>query len=44
MNGLMSEVVEDHIRSHVLVPLTDPESSQGVAASELIDVVRSYLR
>ena len=44
MNGLMSEVVEEHIRAHVLAPSTDPESSEGVAAGELIDVVRSYLR
>lgn len=44
MNGLMGEVVEELIRSHVLAPAVDPASSQSVAAGELIDVVRSYLR
>lgn len=44
MNGLMSVVVEEHIRAHVLAPSADPGSSQSVAAGELIDVVRSYMR
>lgn len=44
MNGLMSEVVEEHIRAHVLAPSAGPESAQSVAAGQLIDVVRSYMR
>jgi FrmR/RcnR family transcriptional regulator, repressor of frmRAB operon len=42
--GLMAEVVEDHIRTH----LVDRESNPGVpnadAADQLIDVVHTYLR
>lgn len=43
MNGLMAEVIEDHIREHVAGPEhTDRERAQ--AADELVDVVRTYLK
>jgi DNA-binding FrmR family transcriptional regulator len=43
MNGLMAEVIEDHIREHVASPsLRDEERVKG--ADELVDVVRSYLK
>jgi DNA-binding FrmR family transcriptional regulator len=43
MNGLMAEVIEDHIREHVASPsLQDGERVKG--ADELVDVVRSYLK
>ena len=44
INGLMAEVVEDHIRMHLIDPALQPESEAGRAAEELIDVVRSYLK
>ena len=43
MNALMAEVMEEHIRAHVLGP-AKPESPRTRAAEELIDVVRSYLK
>jgi DNA-binding FrmR family transcriptional regulator len=42
MNGLMTEVIEDHIRLHVVKPAKDTERNQG--AEELIEAVQSYLR
>ncbi|HEX4629236.1 MAG TPA: metal/formaldehyde-sensitive transcriptional repressor [Gemmatimonadales bacterium] len=44
INGLMAEVLEDHVRFHVLGPDTDPTSEQGQAAEQLLDLVRSYLK
>lgn len=44
VNGLMVEVIEGHMRMHVLNPDRNPTSSQSRSAQELIDVVRSYLR
>ncbi len=44
INGLMAEMLEDHIRYHVVDPDADPESEQGEAAEQLVDLVRSYLR
>jgi DNA-binding FrmR family transcriptional regulator len=44
MNGLMAELLEDHVRFHVLDPARKPSSQQNAAADELIDLVRSYLR
>jgi DNA-binding FrmR family transcriptional regulator len=42
MNGLMAEVMEDHIRFHVIEPSRDAEREKG--AEELIDVVRMYMK
>jgi FrmR/RcnR family transcriptional regulator, repressor of frmRAB operon len=44
INGLMAEVLEDHVRFHVLGPETDPESEQAKAADQLLDLIRSYLK
>ena len=44
INGLMAEILEDHIRFHVMDPDLDPESDQATASEELIDIVRSYLK
>ena len=44
LNGLMAEILEDHIRYHVVDPTTPPDSEQAEATEQLIDLVRSYLR
>jgi DNA-binding FrmR family transcriptional regulator len=44
MNGLMAELLEDHVKFHVLDPGRKPTSAQAIAAEELIDIVRSYLK
>ncbi len=42
INGLMAEVIEDHIRLHVVDPPRDAERARG--AEELIDAVQAYLK
>ena len=44
IDGLMAEVLEDHIRYHVVGSDVDPESEQAQAADQLVDLVRSYLK
>ncbi len=44
VNGLMSEVIEGHIRFHVVDPDHQPTSQRSRAARELIDVVQAYLK
>ena len=44
LNGLMAEVLEGHIRFHVLDPKSGKNAPQVEAAEELIDVVRTYLK
>jgi DNA-binding FrmR family transcriptional regulator len=44
MNSLMAELLEGHIRSHVLNGRQKPTSQQMVAADEVIDMVKSYLK
>jgi DNA-binding FrmR family transcriptional regulator len=44
MNGLMAELLEDHVRFHVLDPKRKPTSEQAMAADELVDIVKAYLK
>lgn len=44
MNGLMAEVLEGHVRYHLVDPDRKPASEKARAARELIEVVRSYLK
>jgi DNA-binding FrmR family transcriptional regulator len=44
INGLMAEVLEDHIRTHVVDPAQDPGTERAYATEELLDVIRSYLK
>jgi FrmR/RcnR family transcriptional regulator, repressor of frmRAB operon len=43
-NGLMAEILESHIRFHVVNPDVDPKSEQARGAQDLIDALRTYLR
>ena len=42
--GLMAEVVEDHIRTHLVDPERHPGALDAEAAEQLMDVVRTYLK
>ena len=44
INGLMAEVMEDHIRMHVVDPAHEPDPERAKGAEDLIDVVRTYLK
>lgn len=44
INSLMSEVLEGHVRFHVLSPEGKPLPKQKQAADELIEVIRAYLK
>ncbi|MFC5478712.1 metal/formaldehyde-sensitive transcriptional repressor [Massilia suwonensis] len=43
MNGLMAEVLEDHVREH-LVAGDIGEAARAEGAEELLDVIRTYLK
>jgi len=44
MNSLMAELLEGHIRSHVLNGKQKPTGKQLAAADEVIEMVKSYLK
>ncbi len=44
ISGLMNEVIEGHIRSHIIDPEQNPTPAQEEAAEELIEVLSSYLK
>ncbi|HVN92000.1 MAG TPA: metal/formaldehyde-sensitive transcriptional repressor [Candidatus Binataceae bacterium] len=43
MNSLMAEVIEGHIRDHVVDPARE-RGARGRGAEELIEVVQAYLK
>mgnify|MGYP003387008103 CR=1 FL=1 len=44
INGLMAEVLEDHIHMHVANPAIKSNAERSKGAEELIDVIRTYLK
>lgn len=44
INGLMAEVLEGHVRFHVVDPRRKPTAEQAEATEELIHLVNRYLK
>ena len=44
MGGLMAEVVEDHVRKHLVDTEKYPKALNAEAAEQLLEVVRTYLK
>lgn len=42
--GLMAEVLEDHVRTHLVDPQRHPGALKTDAAEQLLEVVRTYMR
>jgi DNA-binding FrmR family transcriptional regulator len=43
MNGLMTEVIGEHVRTHIASPSITSNSTRAKGADDLIDFVRAYL-
>jgi FrmR/RcnR family transcriptional regulator, repressor of frmRAB operon len=43
-SGLMAEVVEDHVRTHLVDADKHPGALDTEAADQLLDVIRTYLK
>jgi FrmR/RcnR family transcriptional regulator, repressor of frmRAB operon len=43
-NGLMTELLEDHIRSHVSDPNHDKDAGRAQGSGQLIAVLQAYLK
>ncbi|MFC0387636.1 metal/formaldehyde-sensitive transcriptional repressor [Muricoccus vinaceus] len=44
INGLMGELIEAHIREHVIDPAREPDQAKAEGTRELIEVLRAYLK
>jgi len=44
LDGFIAEVIEDHVREHMVDPREARDSPQVAAAEELIDIVHQYLK
>ena len=42
--GLMAEVVEDHVRTHLVDVEKNPNALNAEAAAQLLEVIRAYLK
>jgi DNA-binding FrmR family transcriptional regulator len=44
LTGLMVEIIEGHVRDHILDPAEQPTAAQRRASEELLEVLRAFLR
>ncbi len=44
MDGFIAEIIEDHIREHMIGAEARRDSPQALAAEELIEIVHQYLK
>ncbi|MGH8210597.1 MAG: metal/formaldehyde-sensitive transcriptional repressor [Steroidobacteraceae bacterium] len=44
LDGFIAEVIEDHIREHMVDPRASPGDPRVAAAEELVDIVHQYLK
>lgn len=44
INGLMAEVLEEHVRTHIADPEISSDAERTRGADELIGVLRTYLK
>jgi DNA-binding FrmR family transcriptional regulator len=44
INGLLAEVVEGHIRTHLVDPEQNPQALNAEAADQLIAIIHSYFK
>src|SRR5271154_2505636 len=43
LDGFIAEVIEDHIREHMMDPAAPRDDSRVLAAEELVEIVHAYL-
>jgi len=44
LDGFIAEVIEDHVREHMVDPQAGRDAPRARAAEELIDIVHQYLK
>ena len=44
LDGFIAEVIEDHIREHMVDPHATRDDPQVLAADELVDIIHRYLK
>jgi DNA-binding FrmR family transcriptional regulator len=44
LEGFIAEVIEDHIREHLVDPAAPKDDPRVQAAEELVDIVKAYMR
>lgn len=44
LDGFIAEVIEDHIREHMIDPKAGQDDPRTEAAEELVDIVHQYLK
>ena len=42
LTGLMTEIIEGHVREHILAPSEDPTKAQFQACEQLLEILRAF--
>lgn len=43
LDGFIAEVIEDHVREHMIDPAASKDDPRTLAAEELVEIVHAYL-
>ncbi len=44
LTGLMTEIIDGHVRDHILDPSQEPTAEQRKAAEQLLEILRAFLK
>jgi DNA-binding FrmR family transcriptional regulator len=44
LNSLMVEIIDDHVRGHILDPKQKPTAEQTKASEQLLEIVRAFVK
>ncbi len=44
LTSLMVEIIDGHVREHILAPSEQPTAAQTKAAEQLLDIVRAFVK
>jgi FrmR/RcnR family transcriptional regulator, repressor of frmRAB operon len=44
LTGLMVEIIDGHVRGHILDPDQEPTAAQKKASEELLDIIRAFVK
>lgn len=44
LTGLMAEIIDGHVRDHILDPEQEPTPAQRRAAEELMEILRAFVK
>lgn len=44
LTGLMNEIIDGHVREHILAPAERPTAAQRRASEQLLEIIKAFLK